>query len=126
MCGKAAQLLCSRCKAVRYCSRECQKAHWKEHKKVCKAPSNGAQKSAEELAAIEKKKKEEAELKAFLEMVKPKSLIEQAAGKTLIDVQYMHPCEKHGTRCGYCGGKKEDPGSASWGVGVARLSVVDY
>ena len=38
----------------------------------------------------------------------------------------MHPNEKHSTRCGYCGGKKEDPGSSSWGVGIARLSVTDY
>ena len=28
---------CSRCRKVCYCSRECQKAHWKEHKKECKA-----------------------------------------------------------------------------------------
>ena len=28
-------LLCQRCKYVQYCSRECQKAHWPEHKLVC-------------------------------------------------------------------------------------------
>ena len=29
-------LLCSKCRCVRYCSRECQGEHWKEHKKQCK------------------------------------------------------------------------------------------
>jgi hypothetical protein len=26
---------CSRCKKVYYCTKECQKSHWTEHKKVC-------------------------------------------------------------------------------------------
>ena len=29
---------CSRCKSVRYCSAECQKADWKNHKKECRKP----------------------------------------------------------------------------------------
>ena len=28
---------CSLCRAVYYCGREHQEAHWKEHKKLCKA-----------------------------------------------------------------------------------------
>ena len=28
-------LVCSRCKIVRYCGRDCQVRHWKEHKKEC-------------------------------------------------------------------------------------------
>lgn len=28
--------VCSGCDNVRYCNRDCQKAHWKEHKKKCK------------------------------------------------------------------------------------------
>ena len=26
---------CARCKMVAYCNRDCQKAHWKEHKPDC-------------------------------------------------------------------------------------------
>ncbi len=32
-----ASSVCSRCQAVRYCSRECQRADWKAHKRVCAA-----------------------------------------------------------------------------------------
>ena len=34
-CTQCGVLLCSRCKTVRYCSSECQKSHWKTHKKLC-------------------------------------------------------------------------------------------
>lgn len=36
-CGKAEPGLkvCARCSSERYCSRDCQKAHWKTHKKAC-------------------------------------------------------------------------------------------
>lgn len=37
-CGKsfgAALKKCAACNSVRYCSKECQKGHWKEHKHVC-------------------------------------------------------------------------------------------
>jgi MYND finger len=36
---EAAAKKCSRCKTVRYCSKECQTAAWKAHKKECKAPA---------------------------------------------------------------------------------------
>ena len=29
---------CSRCQSVQYCNQECQKKHWKEHKKYCGSP----------------------------------------------------------------------------------------
>ena len=28
--------MCSACSSVSYCSVDCQRSHWKEHKKVCK------------------------------------------------------------------------------------------
>ena len=36
-CGQAASLTCGGCGLVRYCSRDHQTGHWKQHKKVCKA-----------------------------------------------------------------------------------------
>jgi hypothetical protein len=35
-CLKEGTQRCNRCKAAYYCSRECQKRHWKTHKPVCK------------------------------------------------------------------------------------------
>lgn len=35
-CGKEGNKRCSRCKSVVYCSSDCQKAHWKQHKGECK------------------------------------------------------------------------------------------
>ncbi|KAK0482797.1 hypothetical protein IW261DRAFT_1469714 [Armillaria novae-zelandiae] len=39
-CTNEAALTCSGCYLVRYCSKECQTAHWKSHKKDCKHPMN--------------------------------------------------------------------------------------
>lgn len=39
-CGQmGAQKRCSRCSSVYYCNVDCHKAHWKEHKLVCRAPT---------------------------------------------------------------------------------------
>lgn len=37
--GKLLQV-CSRCKSTRYCNAECQRGHWKTHKKRCKELAN--------------------------------------------------------------------------------------
>ena len=34
-CSSAAPLRCARCRVTFYCSPECQRGHWPEHKKVC-------------------------------------------------------------------------------------------
>ena len=36
-CNKAAETKCTNCRKVFYCSKECQKRHWKEHKYDCKS-----------------------------------------------------------------------------------------
>jgi len=36
-CGKYATAMCSRCYRVRYCSRDCQRARYAEHKTACRA-----------------------------------------------------------------------------------------
>ena len=37
-CGKQANLLCTRCRVQKYCSRDCQKTHWlAQHKKECQS-----------------------------------------------------------------------------------------
>lgn len=33
---KAVLKECGGCRKIKYCRRECQRAHWKEHKKICK------------------------------------------------------------------------------------------
>jgi len=45
-------MLCGRCRMVRYCSKECQKDHWKYHRMECFPPYK--QISAEEVAAYSK------------------------------------------------------------------------
>jgi serine/threonine protein kinase len=34
-CGEPASKKCSKCKSIAYCSVDCQKVHWKDHKPEC-------------------------------------------------------------------------------------------
>jgi hypothetical protein len=40
--SEEASSVCARCQAVRYCSRECQRADWRAHKLACAAAAAGA------------------------------------------------------------------------------------
>ena len=35
VCNKSALLVCGKCKAVYYCTGDCQRADWKQHKHTC-------------------------------------------------------------------------------------------
>ena len=37
-CRKPTKFTCSICKSAKYCGQNCQRAHWKTHKKICKPP----------------------------------------------------------------------------------------
>lgn len=43
LCGKAATQSCSNCLYVHYCTKKCQKEHWKEHKEWCQRSPQYAQ-----------------------------------------------------------------------------------
>ena len=43
--GRTGLLRCTQCKSAWYCSRDCQKKDWKQHKKACKASTNEHQKA---------------------------------------------------------------------------------
>ena len=63
--GRPANLRCVQCKCVYYCSRECQKANWKYHKKPCSSGQIAAMHAKnnypedEEEEEVEKEEKEE-------------------------------------------------------------------
>jgi len=42
--------LCGACKQVKYCSQGCQKAHWKQHKPICKSLKKEELSEKEQLA----------------------------------------------------------------------------
>lgn len=40
VCGNASRYMCGRCQEERYCSSNCQHAHWSHHRKWCKKGSS--------------------------------------------------------------------------------------
>ena len=40
LCDQPSRNRCTGCYVIRYCSKECQLAHWKKHKKICKETKN--------------------------------------------------------------------------------------
>jgi len=42
ICGVESKFICGNCKVKKYCSVNCQKEDWKEHKKICKLLSTNS------------------------------------------------------------------------------------
>eukprot|EP01033_Poteriospumella_lacustris_P005847 gene5847-4197_t len=42
ICGAASCLICSRCRGVYYCSKNCQRTHWRQHKHLCRDVSSSS------------------------------------------------------------------------------------
>ena len=58
-CRKEGRKYCTQCRSVFYCSRDCQKLHWKKHKHECSGiDSHAAGKESDRKDHIEKKSKE--------------------------------------------------------------------
>ena len=89
-CGKQSNALktCTACKSVKYCGRECQTAHRKEHRKACK-------KRARELA-------EEAELISVLKDATMKPVGEDSPYLPVVDLPPEGAC------CWICLGEGDD------------------
>jgi len=47
VCNAFGSLMCARCKQTFYCTKRHQSAHWKKHKKTCKAPTTSPASEAE-------------------------------------------------------------------------------
>ena len=62
-CNKTFEKLlkCSKCKKVKYCSRECQIADWKKHKKNCEAENNGSHDDSDQTNFEEQKQEPDSE-----------------------------------------------------------------
>ena len=68
-CGENAVKICSRCKNIYYCSKECQRVHWKIHKKSCKAIQTKQEAASAQGGATDSSNKTISEMTKMLTMM---------------------------------------------------------
>jgi hypothetical protein len=51
--GKGELLVCGRCRDRKYCSKECQKRHWKMHKVICTKPADQMEKFMQSIQPLD-------------------------------------------------------------------------
>eukprot|EP00055_Hartaetosiga_balthica_P004381 m.141296 g.141296 ORF g.141296 m.141296 type:complete len:133 (+) comp38269_c0_seq1:96-494(+) len=80
-------LRCSRCKTTFYCNKECQKKHWKVHRKVCILEDSNATSASE--ASQPHKRKQLQQKKTKLERIQSKKKVGTLASTVEIHVGGM-------------------------------------
>ncbi|KAF7359216.1 Zinc finger MYND domain-containing protein 10 [Mycena sanguinolenta] len=106
VCGKCANpsgsLKCSRCKIMTYCNRECQVAHWPEHKIRCKKFEMSPEKLRLQFFVGDKEILFLEDIPALLcQPNAPRELTSRWVSN-LVDTHTEKVLEQHPGRCVYC------------------------
>lgn len=107
-CGQEANKRCSRCKTEWYCRRECQVAHWREHRYTCDYYIDQQQRAAreKEQQRLKQKQKQEEAIQREADIVREEE--EQKRSIEAMRKSGMLLTPEDLIAQGYCGDEKDD------------------